>query len=166
MPLTSTIQPYDPTWPRKYEDEVARLRPIFGHALLEIYHVGSTAVPGLAAKPEIDVLAVVDAPDDLDEWTRSLQHLGYRRGGDLSLGHHFFKRDLQDVRTHKLHVCPAGHPAIAEMLRFRDHLRTHRDDRARYQRLKLKLEQENTKGIGEYLKAKKPFIRSILRSIG
>jgi GrpB-like predicted nucleotidyltransferase (UPF0157 family) len=164
MPLTSPIQPHDPAWPRKYQDEVARLRPVFGLDLVEIHHVGSTAVPGLAAKPEIDLLAVVNAPDDSDEWTRSLQHLGYRRGGDLSPGHHFFKRDLNEVRTHKLHVCRVGHPAIAEMLRFRDHLRNHLDDRMEYEQLKLRLEKQNTKGIGEYLDAKMPFIQSILRA--
>ncbi|TIS72125.1 MAG: GrpB family protein, partial [Mesorhizobium sp.] len=59
MPLTSSIQTYDPKWPQKYADEAERLTPIFGSALMEIRHVGSTAVPGLAAKPEIDVLAVV-----------------------------------------------------------------------------------------------------------
>lgn len=59
MPLTSPIMPYDPTWPQQYAAEAARLKPIFNSALIGIHHVGSTAVPELAAKPEIDVLAVV-----------------------------------------------------------------------------------------------------------
>ncbi|RWD00025.1 MAG: GrpB family protein [Mesorhizobium sp.] len=165
MPLTSSIQTYDPKWPQKYADEAERLTPIFGSALMEIRHVGSTAVPGLAAKPEIDVLAVVNSTGVPEEWSQSLEKLGYRRGGDLSPGHHFFKRDVDGVRTHKLHICREGHPTIIEMLRFRDHLRQHPADRLRYQELKLKLERENTQGIREYLSAKAPFIRSVLAGL-
>ncbi|WP_311977463.1 GrpB family protein [Bradyrhizobium diversitatis] len=106
MPLTSPIKSYDPTWPQQYAAEEARLKPVFGSGLIGIHHVGSTAVPGLAAKAEIDVLAVVWSDDSLDDWSRSLTRLGYRRGGDLSPGHHFFKRDVGDIRTHKL-MCAA-----------------------------------------------------------
>jgi GrpB-like predicted nucleotidyltransferase (UPF0157 family) len=163
--LTSSIEPYDPRWPQKYADEAERLGPIFGSALVKMYHVGSTAVPELSAKPEIDILAVVNVDDVPDAWTRLLQNLGYRQGGDLSPGHHFFKRDVSGVRTHKLHVCRDGHSTIAEMLKFRDHLRQSPADRLRYEELKLKLERENTEGIREYLAAKKPFIRSVLADL-
>jgi GrpB-like predicted nucleotidyltransferase (UPF0157 family) len=165
MPLTSSIQPYDSAWPQQYADEAARLQPIFGRSLMDIHHVGSTAVPELAAKGEIDILAVIDASGTVDDWSRSLEALGYRRGGDLSPGHHFFKRDVDGVRTHKLHICRAGHAEIARMLSFRDHLRRHPADRLRYQELKLKLERDNTGGIQEYLAAKDPFIRGILASL-
>ena len=112
--------------------------------------------------PEIDILIVVNVAQVPDEWSQSLHKLGYRRGGDLSPGHHFFKRDAGSVRTHKVHVCHQGHPNISEQLRFRDHLRRHPADRLRYQELKLKLERENTRGIREYLSGKAPFINSIL----
>jgi len=87
MRLTSSIQPYDPKWPQQYANEEARLRPIFGPALVEIHHVGSTAIPELAAKGEIDILAVIDPTGTVEDWSRSFEMLGYRRGGDLSLGH-------------------------------------------------------------------------------
>ena len=165
MSLTSPIKPYDPTWPEQYSIEAARLRPIFGSALIGIHHVGSTAVPELAAKGEIDVLAVVKSDGGLEDWSGSLVALGYRRGGDLSSGHYFFKRDVNGVRTHKLHVCLDGHGQIARMLKFRDHLRKHAGDRSRYQELKLRLERENTSGIQQYLLAKEPFIRDILANL-
>jgi len=165
MSLTSPIKPYDPTWPQQYAAEEARLRPIFGSTLIGIHHVGSTAVPELAAKGEIDVLAVVASDSELENWTRSLVGLGYRRGGDLSLGHHFFKRDVSGVRTHKLHVCMDGHEQIARMLKFRDHLRKDAGSRLRYQELKLRLERENTSGIQQYLMAKVPFIQDILANL-
>jgi len=165
MPLTSPIRPYDPRWPQEYANEETRLRPIFGSALVRIYHVGSTAVPELAAKGEIDILAVINFTGAVDDWSGSLEALGYRRGGDLSQGHHFFKRDVAGIRTHKLHICREGHTQITRMLRFRDHLRQHPADRMRYQDLKLRLELENTGGIQEYLAAKNPFISAILAGL-
>lgn len=165
MSLTSPIKPYDSLWPQQYAAEQARLRPLFGSKLIGIHHVGSTAVPELAAKGEIDVLAVVTSDSELEIWSRSLVELGYLRGGDLSSGHHFFKRDVNGVRTHKLHVCIDGHSQIARMLKFRDHLRKDPVSRSRYQELKLRLERENTSGIQEYLIAKDPFIQDILADI-
>jgi len=131
-----------------------------------MHHVGSTAVPLLAAKPEIDILAIVRTSDTADIWLDSLGTLGFRRGGDLSPGHRFFKRDAEGVRTHKLHLCTDGHPSIAEMLGFRDYLRINETDRLRYEELKLRLERENVAGIGEYLLRKRPFITDILAQIG
>lgn len=165
MALTSPISPYDDMWPKRFQQEAARLAPIFNVALRNIHHIGSTAVPGLAAKPEIDVLVVVSSSTDLELWTRSLSNLGYRRGGDLRNGHHFFRRDVDGRRTHKLHVCPSDHHDVLRMLKFRDHLRENLNDRLAYQELKFKLEEENTMGIAEYLEGKAPFIESILSRI-
>lgn len=161
MPLTSAITPYDPEWPARYTEEENRLRPVFGLACLAFHHVGSTAVPGLSAKPEIDILIIVTSSDGLPGWAEALTTFGYRRGGDLSEGHHFFKRDQDGVRTHKLHVCRDGHAIIGRMLQIRDHLRTHKDDREAYQDLKFGLERDNTKGIAEYLQGKAPFLDNL-----
>ena len=160
MPLTSSITPYDPQWPQRYAEEAERLSPTFGSALKEIHHVGSTAVPGLAAKPEIDILAVISRIRQRSGGMRPgrSNSFGSRRGGDPSPNHHFFKRDIGGVRTHKLHVCREGHPNIAAMLKFRDHLRRHPADRLKYQELKLALERKNADGIHQYLAGKAPFI--------
>lgn len=141
------------------------LRPIFGSALVKLHHVGSTAVVGLLAKPEIDILALVTDMSSETSWVMPLERRGVRRGGDLSTGHLFFKRDLNGLRTHKVHVCVVGHPTANQMLQFRDHLRRCRADRELYASLKLKLEAENTRGIGEYLSNKAPFIHSVLDKI-
>lgn len=161
MALTSKITAYDPNWPSLYQSEAICLRQAFGPALLEIHHIGSTAVTGLAAKPEIDLILVKDS-DAAENMTPALVDLGYRRGGDLSVGHSFFKRDVDGVRTHKLHLCLAGHAKAIEMLKFRDHLRQDNEVRDAYGRLKLQLEQENTKGISEYLRGKEPYIQCIV----
>jgi len=158
MALTSSITEYDDRWPMLFEREAERLRPVFGRALVGIHHVGSTAVISLSAKPEIDVLAVVLETKCLDEWRRALDGLGYKQGKDLQAGHHFFKRDVDGVRTHKLHVCQDEHPQIHRMLAIRDHLRENREDRIAYENLKLRLERENEYGIAEYLDGKAPFL--------
>lgn len=165
MPLTSRIAPPNPSWPQQYRHEATRLEPVFGTALVAIHHVGSTAVPGLYAKPEIDLLAVVENTTKVDAWSSELAAMLYRRGGDLSEGHLFYKRDSHGVRTHKLHVCVAGHPKISEMIGFRDFLRVDRVMRETYQELKLELERQNTAGIAQYLKSKEPFIRSVLSAL-
>lgn len=135
--------------------------PAFRNLAIGIHHVGSTAVPGLAAKPEIDILIVVRDQNAADNCLQAMADLGYRRG-DLSAGHSFFKRDVEAVRTHKVHVCLEGHLQIARMLRFRDLLQENETLRNEYQTLKLKLEAENISGIAEYLAAKAPFIETVL----
>lgn len=164
-PLTNTITPYQPQWPDMYRGEATRLLRVFGSASKAVHHIGSTAVPGLSAKPEIDILVIVNGFSPVDSWTEALAAYQYRRGGDLSAGHLFYKRDVEGVRTHKLHVCLAGHSKIHEMLSFRDYLRCHDDVRNQYQELKLELEKTNVSGIGEYLQGKEPFIHAVLKRI-
>ncbi len=163
MSLTSKITDYDERWPLQFEAEAKRLRPIFSSRLVAIHHIGSTAVKGLAAKPEVDVLVAVTGRKLLDAWLDSLNELGYRRGSDLVEGHYFFKRDVHGVRTHKLHVCEQEHPQVRRMLKIRDHLCANAEDRAAYAALKLRLEKENQTGIAEYLEGKSPFLDEMYR---
>lgn len=162
MPLTSQIVPYDPEWPVRFEREAARLRSIVGFGRFEIHHVGSTAVPRLSAKPEIDILAVYHGAEISASTEQQLKDLGYRRGGDLTPGHHFFKRDIDGLRTHKLHLIQASHAKIAHLLTFRDKLRANDVLRSEYERLKIRLERENISGIREYLDGKEPFIDAVV----
>ncbi len=165
MPLTSSIVPYDESWPLKFEEEVRRLKPVFVGHLLRLEHVGSTAVKGLAAKPEIDILVIVSDTTLLEHWSLELETLDYVRGKDLQPGHHFFKRDVVGIRTHKLHICQDAHPQIRRMILIRDHLRENASDLAEYENLKLNLEQENKSGIKEYLDGKAPFLDALFKKI-
>ncbi|MGF6174296.1 GrpB family protein [Ensifer sp. 4252] len=164
MALTSKISPYDPLWPAMFENEKARLLQIFKAELVGIHHVGSTAVPGLSAKPEIDLL--VEVLDHRNQTGRdsSMRALGYVRGSNLSDGHHFYRRDIEGIRTHKVHICITGHWQIQRMLRFRDLLRNDPIVRQQYQDLKLHLEATNREGIAEYLAKKAPFIDMLIGS--
>ena len=145
-----------------FASEKARIQHAFGPELIAIHHVGSTAVPGLAAKPEIDLLVEVSNHRDEAGVADFMRSLGYDRGKDLSQGHHFYRRDVNGVRTHKAHVCSTGHFQIVRMLRFRDLLRGDEGLRQRYQDLKLRLEAANERGIKEYLAKKAPFIDEII----
>jgi GrpB-like predicted nucleotidyltransferase (UPF0157 family) len=162
MALTSEISPYNPQWPLLFTAENRRIAEGFGAELIGTHHIGSTAVPGLSAKPEIDILVVVS--EHINEVARNefMRTLGYVRGTDLSAGHHFYRRDVDGVRTHKIHVCVAGHGQIARMLRFRDLLREDSTIRKQYQDLKLRLEANNRGGIAEYLAHKAPYIDALM----
>ncbi|MBB4819695.1 GrpB-like predicted nucleotidyltransferase (UPF0157 family) [Pseudomonas alcaligenes] len=164
MALTSRITPYDSEWPMRFVTAREQVETAFTADLIAIHHVGSTAVPGLHAKPEIDLLVVVAAHRGEPERNAMMAGFGYVRGSDLSPGHHFYRRDVDGVRTHKVHVCLSGHEQINRMLRFRDLLRSDPLIRQRYQELKLELEARNTGGIGEYLAGKAPFIDALMAS--
>ncbi|MCE0915659.1 GrpB family protein [Pseudomonas sp. NMI760_13] len=162
MALTSKITTYNPEWPQRYEADKVLLASAFGDELLAIHHVGSTAVPQLAAKPEIDVLIEVSEHQNAAARDQVLLKLGYVRGSDLSQGHHFYRRNVGEVRTHKIHICRRGHLSVIQMLTFRDLLRTDASLRQRYQDLKIELEATNTGGMAEYLEKKGPFILATL----
>jgi len=139
MRLTRQITSYNDQWPSLFDVEKARLQRVFAPRSVEIHHVGSTAVPSLAAKPEIDLLVVSDHQDE-DRVDQEMASLGYNRGKNLSDGHMFYRRDFGGVRTHKVHVCRTGHWQISRMLRFRNMLREDDELRHEYHCLKLKLE--------------------------
>jgi GrpB-like predicted nucleotidyltransferase (UPF0157 family) len=162
MALTSKISGYDGQWPSMFLTEKRRIAGHFVPELIEIYHVGSTAVPGLCAKPEIDLLVEVVKHRNEAVRDSAMRTLGYVRGTDLSEGHHFYRRDVDGVRTHKVHVCVTGHWQVERMLRFRDLLRSDPIIRQEYQDLKLELEASNRDGIGEYLAKKAPFIDALM----
>jgi GrpB-like predicted nucleotidyltransferase (UPF0157 family) len=100
--------------------ERERIASAFGADLIAIHHVGSTAVPGLVAKPEIDILVEISSHRNAPKADAFMRSWGYVRGKDLSSEHHFYRKDVDGVRTHKVHVCPIGHWQIRKMLRFRD----------------------------------------------
>ncbi|AMK31482.1 GrpB family protein [Pseudomonas mosselii] len=166
MALTSKITTYNPEWPQRYEADKVLLVSAFGDELIAMHHAGSTAVPQLAAKPEIDVLIEVSEHRNAAARDDVLLSLGYVRGTDLSEGHHFYRRNIGEVRTHKVHICRCGHPSIIQMLTFRDLLRNDASLRQRYQDLKIELEATNTGGMAEYLEKKGPFIIAALLEVG
>jgi GrpB-like predicted nucleotidyltransferase (UPF0157 family) len=145
------IAPYDPAWPRRFAEERERLRELFPEGLLlRVEHFGSTAVPGLAAKPIVDVLVeVTDLAAVREEVAPRLAALGYdylwrpTHGDDGEPWYAWFvKRDpASGARTHHVHVVGTGEEfrGHRDRLAFRDWLRAHPEDAAEYERLKRRL---------------------------
>ena len=157
------VAPYDPSWPDLYAEEAARLSDAIGDwAVGGIHHVGSTAVPGLAAKPIIDILVGVDSLPGSLTCIDLVEPLGYQyfpyRVDDM----HWFCKPSPQRRTHHLHLVPASSQRFVDELAFRDYLRAH-DDRARaYERLKVGLARAHPRDREAYTEGKSDFVRATL----
>jgi GrpB-like predicted nucleotidyltransferase (UPF0157 family) len=152
---------YDSAWPALYEREAGRIRSILADRVRDLEHVGSTSVPGLAAKPIIDiVLAVADSADE-PAYVPAMEAGGYvlriREPGWFE--HRLFKDPDTSVN---LHVFSAGCPEIDRMLAFRDRLRTYDDERRRYEAAKRDLAAREWTYVQHYADAKGEVVESII----
>ena len=160
------IVEYDPAWPDRFEAERALLQDVIGDQVVGgIHHVGSTAVPGLAAKPIIDILVGVTDLHSSRTCFEPLAKLDYLYAPYRADQMHWFCKPDPDRRTHHLHVVPADSDRFREELAFRDHLRAHPETAAEYAALKRELATRFEHDREAYTQAKGDFIRSIL-SIG
>jgi GrpB-like predicted nucleotidyltransferase (UPF0157 family) len=163
------IVPYDPAWVDAYNQEAEKLRPVFGDELVDIEHIGSTAVPGLASKPIIDLAVLIKSHENADTFIEPLLALDYRFDRDVhakvvSPERHLFRKG-NPTRFH-LSVAYADRGGFwRRQLLFRDYLRAHPEDRQRYQDLKQKLIQVDT-NIDAYVSGKSEFINEILQKAG
>jgi len=152
---------YDPEWPRLFEREAARIRAVLGERVLLLEHAGSTSVPGLAAKPRIDiVLAVADSSDE-SSYVTPLEEAGYvlRVREPDWFQHRVLKGPDTDIN---LHVFTQGCSEIDRMLLFRDWLRRNEADRLLYERTKKELARQNWKYTQNYADAKTSVVREII----
>ena len=152
---------YDPLWPRLFQRESDRIRAALDVRALQIEHTGSTSVPGLAAKPVIDILLVVVDSANESEYAPALEGSGYRlhiREPDWHQ-HRMFKGPDTDVNLHVLsHQCPE----IERMLTFRNWLRISESDRDLYERTKRELARKQWKNTQSYADAKTAVIERIM----
>ena len=159
------LAPYDPEWPRLYEREADRIRAALGERVIVLEHAGSTSVPGLSAKPRIDIiLGVADSAEEAG-FVPFLEAAGYVlriREPDWH-EHRVFKGPDTDVN---LHVFSVGCAETTRMLGFRDHLRANEADRSLYERTKQDLAQRTWKYTQHYADAKSEVVEEILGRIG
>ncbi|WP_396610446.1 GrpB family protein [Haloferax sp. S1W] len=160
---TVDLAEYDTAWPEAYGAEVARLRPRLGDSVLEFEHVGSTSVPGLAAKPIVDMLVLVSDLDATDEVARTLSNAGYEeRPNDDVPDRRFFARGPPSYRTHYLSVTERGSDCHREQVAFRDALRSNRALAAAYETLKRGLASDHPDARDVYTESKSGFVQSVL----
>jgi len=156
------IHPYDPAWPEVYLAEVEEIALLLSSNLLAAHHIGSTAVPGLAAKPTIDILLVVRNLDELDASSAAMQARGYTPKGENGItGRRYFQKMDGDVHRVHIHAFKAGHPDIQRHLNFRDYLIAHPQIAHDYQVLKLDLAVQFRDAPADYTAGKSEFIRCV-----
>ncbi len=163
VPLVAPIQivDYDPEWPRLYEREAERVQSALGDRVLLLEHVGSTSVPGLAAKPKIDMLLVVANSADESDYVPALEAAAYvlRIREPDWYEHRMFKGPDTGIN---LHVFSSGCRETDRMLLFRDWLRSNESDRRLYERTKKELARNNWKYMQNYADAKTSVVEEIL----
>ncbi len=162
------IVPYDPAWPAEFERLRQTLADCLGDLVLAIEHIGSTSVPGLAAKPILDINMVMESYAELPAIVERLAALGYRHEGDLGIpGREAFRQppDSGFLACH-LYCSPRDSVALRRHLAFRDYLRTHPDAVDEYARLKQALAQCYRNDRPAYTDAKTGFVEGILARCG
>lgn len=152
---------YDPEWPISFQREARRIRDALGSSVVQLEHVGSTSVPGLAAKPRLDILLVVEDSSDEQTYLPALEQRGYflRIREPDWYQHRVLKGPDTDIN---LHVFSTGCDEIARMLTFRDWLRAHIDDRLLYERTKRELAARVWRNVQNYADAKTSVVEEIL----
>lgn len=157
-----TLLEYDPCWPKLFDRESKRIRSALGNKALQVEHVGSTAVPGLCAKPIIDILLVVMDSSNESSYVPDLEEAGYTlhiREPEW-FEHRVFKGPDTDIN---LHVFSKGASEVDRMLRFRDWLRTDNSDRNKYERVKRDLAQREWRHVQHYADAKDSIVQEIMK---
>ena len=162
------IVPYDVAWPSRFETEAAAIRAMLGTLALRVDHVGSTSVPGLAAKPVIDIQVSVATLDPLAAHSARLAQLGYTHVplGDFDLVYPFFQKPADWPSTHHVHLCVVSSEQERLHLAFRDYLRRHPMVADEYVDLKRRLAAAHDGATLEsrerYSLAKTEFVTAIL----
>ena len=157
------VVPYDAIWPHLYDEETARItRYLVERGLsLKFEHSGSTSIPGLAAKPILDILAGRASDEDRSTIIDALQTAGYTYRGEQGIpGRDFFRRG--DPRSFHLHLTTIGSAFWHDHLMFRDYLRSHQDALNEYARVKLELAEKYPFNREAYIEGKTAFVLSIL----
>lgn len=158
------ISQYDASWPRLYAQEASRIRAAMGRLLLDIQHVGSTSIPGMQAKPIIDIAIAVSSFEESVVCVPDVEALGYTYRGEYGIPrrHYFVKGN---PRTHHLHIVENGSREWQTHLLFRNTLRADATLLRRYAELKQRLAREFSKDRQAYQDGKREFISEVITQV-
>lgn len=160
------VENYNPEWPHWFEELRSFLEPKLGPIVFRIEHVGSTAIPGMIAKPIIDLNIVIQI-SDFEEIKSWLAKIGFEHRGDLGIvGREAFL--LTDLRLkkglppHHLYVCDIDNEELKRQIAFRDYLREHKEDAAKYSEIKIHLVKKYSGNRVQYIDGKDHLVKEIL----
>ena len=157
-----TVIEYSPLWKNKYKEESLLIRNILADNCIAIYHIGSTSVEGLAAKPIIDIMAVVRSLEIVDTVAEKFSDIGYEYLGEFGIEGRRYLRKGGDERTHQIHIFQADDwNNIGRHLAFRDYMRTHEKEREEYAKIKIKKAKKYPYDIDGYCDGKENFVREM-----
>jgi GrpB-like predicted nucleotidyltransferase (UPF0157 family) len=156
---------YDLRWPEVFETLRTRIASALGDVAAAIEHVGSTAVPGLTAKPVIDIDVLLASSGDLAEAIRRLALLGYTHRGDLGVAGREAFRQPAGQPPHHLYVCPPDSAEYRRHIAFRNYLTTHSESSKAYAELKRRLATQYRDDRESYNAGKAEFVTEILRRV-
>ena len=165
MPKVVVVD-YDPGWVETFSRIRDRVSNAMGDTAVAIEHVGSTSVPGLAAKPIIDITVIIPTPEALPAAIEKLGTIGYEHRGNLGVEGREAFSSPRDLPKHHLYVCPKGSLGLRNHLAVRDYLRTNEDAAIAYGKLKLELATRFPDDIDSYIDGKTEFLLEILRRSG
>jgi GrpB-like predicted nucleotidyltransferase (UPF0157 family) len=156
------LAPHSPMWAAAFEREASAISNALSDLSIELHHIGSTAIPGIVAKPVIDMLGIVPAVEELDVRAHRFAALGYEALGEFGiLGRRYFRKNAPDgTRTHQLHAFAVGSSEIQRHLDFRDYLRAFPSEAAAYAALKQELAGRCGSDMHAYGDGKTEFIRA------
>jgi GrpB-like predicted nucleotidyltransferase (UPF0157 family) len=158
-----SVVDYDPRWPAAAAAEIERLKHALSDVLIRAHHIGSTAVPGLAAKPVIDLLLEVASLSQLDALDDAMRMLGYEPRGEFGIvGRRYYPKG-GDRRTHHVHAFRIEDPHVAEHLTFRDYLRVRPQVAAEYGRVKREAAASHRHDSEGYVSQKAEFVGRVVR---
>ena len=158
------LVPYQTIWTKLFEEEKGRLEEVIGNKILDIQHIGSTAVPGLSAKPILDIGVAVRSFEAAFALVYSIEELGYTYRGENGIPRrHYFVKGSPDKRTCHLHMFEKTNEEWTTHLLFRDYLRAHPEVTAAYQQLKEDLAAKCPNDREAYTDGKHEFIQAVLR---
>lgn len=157
------VVPYDLHWPEMYRQEAARLSAVFGQNLIKMHHIGSTSIPGIYAKPVIDMMPLVRNIEQVETTNEAMIELGYSPKGENGIAgrRHFTKGD-DAHRTHHVHSYEPDNPEVTWHLDLRDYLIAHPDEAQQYGNLKIELARQFPDDIIRYIEGKESFIKAIV----
>ncbi len=158
------VVPYDPAWVDQFEEAAAQLRTLFGDLLVDLHHIGSTSIPGIYAKPIIDMMPLVRDIDAVDALNPAMIALGFEPRGEYGLaGRRYFVKGGDEARTHNVHTFAIDNPGAMRHVIFRDYMRAHPDRAQAYSQIKRAGAELHPDNIEHYNDYKDAFVKEAER---
>lgn len=165
IPRAIVVEEWSPFWAEEYERAASNIQSVLGDSLLEIHHVGSTAVKGLAAKPIIDLAGVTTSLEAVDRCDPRMMLNGWQPRGENGIpGRRYFVKRANGIHTHHLHIYESGHPAIERYLALVAYLNANPSEAARYATAKRAAAEHNPKDSLAYMDEKSPLVQELIAS--